>query len=188
LERFGTVISPVIIASLIVYSYATLKIDDAPAWKTCWPYLAGALTVALQLLFRSSLFSIIAGTALYMALSAFAGCKSYGDLHLDARNPVVSISPVGVSFAGVIVKPEKVPRILESYEVPHDRTIHIMLNSDMRNLASARQLMAILCKAGYRRPVLVTERKAHGQSTGRIVTPHNKGSKRGFRPVSMTNE
>ena len=63
-ERFGSLISPVIIAALIVYSYSGLE------WKSAWPYLAGLLTVGLQLWKRNPLASIVAGTALYMALLA----------------------------------------------------------------------------------------------------------------------
>lgn len=61
-ERFGGLVSPAIIAALVVYSFGGLE------WMAPWPYLAGALTVALQLLFRNPLASIVAGTALYMAL------------------------------------------------------------------------------------------------------------------------
>lgn len=61
-ERFGSLVSPVIIAALVVYSYAGL------AWRTPWPYLAGAITVAIQLWRRNPLASIVAGTVLYMAL------------------------------------------------------------------------------------------------------------------------
>ena len=60
-ERFGSLLSPVIIAVLVVYSYSGLE------WKTAWPYLAGGLTVGLQLWKRNPLLSIVAGTALYMA-------------------------------------------------------------------------------------------------------------------------
>ena len=55
-------LSPAVIAILIVYSYSGLE------WRTPWPYLAGALVVALQLVFKSGLLSIFAGTALYMLL------------------------------------------------------------------------------------------------------------------------
>lgn len=61
-ERFGSFLSPVIIAVLVVYSYSGLE------WKSAWPYLAGALTVGLQLWKRNPLASIVAGTVLYMAL------------------------------------------------------------------------------------------------------------------------
>ncbi|MBO7207135.1 MAG: AzlD domain-containing protein [Kiritimatiellae bacterium] len=58
--RLGILISPVIIAFLIVYSYTSLE------WRTLGPYLAGAVTVALQLFWRNPLISIIAGTTIYM--------------------------------------------------------------------------------------------------------------------------
>ena len=60
--KLGVLISPVIIAFLIVYSYSSLE------WRTFGPYLAGAVTVALQLFWRNPLVSIIAGTATYMIL------------------------------------------------------------------------------------------------------------------------
>lgn len=60
--KLGVLISPVIIAFLIVYSYSSLE------WRTFGPYLAGAVTVALQLFRRNPLVSIIAGTATYMIL------------------------------------------------------------------------------------------------------------------------
>jgi len=63
-ERFGSFLSPVIIAVLVVYSYSGLE------WRTAWPFLAGALTVGLQLWKRNPLASIVAGTLLYMAFLA----------------------------------------------------------------------------------------------------------------------
>ena len=61
-EKFGNVISPLIIACLVVYSYTGLT------WRASAPYLAGALVVALQLWRRNALLSIVAGTILYMLL------------------------------------------------------------------------------------------------------------------------
>lgn len=61
-ERVAAVASPVIIACLVVYSYAGLE------WRTLSPYAAGALVVALQLAMRNPLVSIVAGTAAYMLL------------------------------------------------------------------------------------------------------------------------
>lgn len=55
-------LSPIVIALLVVYSYSTLE------WRTFMPYAAGALTIALQLIFKNGLVSIFAGTALYMIL------------------------------------------------------------------------------------------------------------------------
>ena len=61
-ERFCDYISPIIIGFLIVYSYSGL------AWRDYSPYIAGLLTVVLQLVWRNSLLSIIVGTVLYMTL------------------------------------------------------------------------------------------------------------------------
>lgn len=64
-DRLGDIISPVIIAALVVYSYSGLE------WRTFSPYSAGLITVLMQLKFRNPLLSIIAGTALYMVLLHF---------------------------------------------------------------------------------------------------------------------
>ena len=61
-KGLGAVVSPVIIFGLIVYSYSGLE------WKAASPYIAGALTVALQLWRRNSLLSIVVGTITYMCL------------------------------------------------------------------------------------------------------------------------
>ena len=61
-ERFGAFVSPVIIAALVVYSFAGL------AWRTPWPYVAGAVAVGLQVWKRNPLLSIVAGTVIYMLL------------------------------------------------------------------------------------------------------------------------
>lgn len=55
-------LSPIVIAILVVYSFASLE------WRTPLPYAAGATVVVLQLATRNGLLSIFAGTALYMLL------------------------------------------------------------------------------------------------------------------------
>lgn len=152
-ERFGNLISPIIIAGLVVYAYSGL------AWRTAWPYLAGALTVGLQFWKRNPLASIVAGTALYMCLLA-CGCTTHRTLELDAKNPAVRVSTHGVLFGDTYVAPARVPELLADYDVPHDRVIHILLDPDVRDLRPARVLMACLRKGGYTRPVLVTARHA----------------------------
>ena len=62
IDRMSGFISPVIIAVLIVYSFAGL------AWRTPWPYVAGVVVIGLQLWKRNPLLSIIAGTVVYMLL------------------------------------------------------------------------------------------------------------------------
>ena len=64
-ERFGAFVSPVIIACLIVYSFAGVE------WRTFSPYIAAAITVGLQVWRRNPLLSIVVGTVAYMAAIRF---------------------------------------------------------------------------------------------------------------------
>ena len=155
-ERFGSIISPVIIAGLIVYSYSALE------WRTAWPYIAGVLVVALQLWRRNAPLSIIAGTVLYMCLLS-AGCASndYGDIVLDAAHPSIRYSTRGILIGERYVDPIKVPKILKSYDVPTDRVIHILVDEEAEHdLKHARAFMGLLAHNGYRRSVLVTKKRA----------------------------
>ena len=155
-SRFGDLVSPIIIAALIFYSYSGLQ------WKTAWPYLAGALVVALQLWRRNALLSIVAGTALYMCLVC-TGCVStdYGDIVLDAAHPSIRYSLQGFLIGERYVDPKRVPAILESYDVPHDRVIHILIDAEAEHdLKPARLFMGLLAHNGYRRSVLVSKKRA----------------------------
>ena len=62
IDRVSGFISPAIIAALVVYSFAGL------AWRTPWPYVAGAVAVVLQVWKRNPLLSIVSGTVIYMLL------------------------------------------------------------------------------------------------------------------------
>ena len=168
-ERFGNLVSPVIIAALIVYSYAGLE------WKSAGPYVAGALTIGLQLWRRNPLASIVAGTFLYMALLG-CGCTVHRTLELDAKHPAVRVSTQGVLFGDRYVQPAEVAETLDDYDVPRDRTIHILLDPDVQDLRPARFLMATLARAGYTRPVLVTSRHAEAISIGKKKTGSSAGA------------
>jgi len=161
--RFGDFLSPVIIAGLIIYSYSGL------GWRTAWPYLAGALTVALHLWKRNALASIVAGTLVYMLLLN-CGCATK-ELAFDALDPAVEVTASGVTFADEPVRPEEIPGLLDDLEIPRDRVIHIRLAPDVRQeaaaFADAKRVMGELVKAGYKRPILVTERKATSVATGK---------------------
>lgn len=153
-EKLGNVISPIIIAGLIAYSYSGLE------WKTPWPYLAGLLTVGLQLWKRNALVSILAGTVVYMCLLS-CGCVTANTIELDAQNPAVRVTTTGTYFGGKRVEPMQVAEILEEHGIPHDRTIHILIDMEVaKDLSGARALMWLLARAGYTRPMLVTKRHA----------------------------
>ena len=104
--------------------------------------------------------SAVAGAALLCC----AGCTTHRALELDARHPAIAVTPTGVTFGDELVKVAEVPEILEDYEVPHDRVIHIHLDPAVRDLGPARRLMVTLARSGYTRPVLVTTRHAESQA------------------------
>lgn len=162
-RRFGDLVSPVIIACLIVYSYSGLE------WKTAWPYLAGALTVILQLWRKNALLSIVIGTVLYMFL--VAGCTTVREVKYGVDHPLLELSGLGLKFDGQFVKPEEVPDLLEEYQIPHDAVIHIGIAPEVQHeLRSVRVFMAYLARNGYRRSVLVTD--LHGESSVRPSGGH----------------
>ena len=164
-DRLGKVVSPVIIAGLLVYSYSGLE------WRTAWPYLAGALTVALQLAARNPLASIAAGTVLYMVLLGSGCATRRTTVELDAQNPFVHVTDTCVKIGDEVVRPEEVPEFLDDQDIPKDRTIHIGLEEGTRNLDVAKAVMYHLAKAGYRRPVLVTHRHAESRNIGKRKQP-----------------
>lgn len=163
-DCLGKVISPVIIAALIVYSYSGLT------WRTPWPYLAGALAVGLQLWKRNPLASIVSATVLYMVLVSCCGCASRPPLEFDSEETPLCVSTQGYLCGDRLVTPQEAVEILRDYEVPRERTICIRLDPEVKDLRPARMLMSVLARAGYRRPVLVTEQ--HGVSLNRgLVAP-----------------
>ena len=115
-----------------------------------------------------------ASRALVLALAvAFAagGCASRRVVHLDAQNPAVRCSTSGIYFGDDRVEVGEVPGILEDYDIPHDRVIHIRLDPGVTDLREARMLMVNLARNGYTRPVLVTERHAESVNVGRKKKP-----------------
>ena len=105
--------------------------------------------------------------ALVLVAGVALGCTTHRTLELDAKHPAVSVTTLGVKFGDELVKPEEVAGILEDYDVPHDRVIHIQLEPDVRDLMPARTLMGYLSRAGYTRPVLVTHQHAESANLGK---------------------
>ena len=151
-ERFGALVSPVIIAALIVYSYSGLQ------WRTAWPYLAGALTVAVHLWKGNPLASIAAGTALYMCLVACCGCVSTREIDVGVYSPTIRVKSSGLYLGDDKATPQDVLRALRDSRVPRDQAIHIHIDLDAGDAPEATRLMGYLYQNGYRRPVLVTSR------------------------------
>ncbi len=90
------------------------------------------------------------------------GCVSRPALQLDAREPSVSVSPLGIKIGNNLVQIRDVLNALDDGDVPKTRVIHIFLERDVRDMKVARQLLFSLRAAGYTRAVLVTKR--HSES------------------------
>ena len=95
------------------------------------------------------------------------GCATSREISFDSQHPSVRVSRLGILFGDTFVEPHEVPGILNDYDVPKSRTIHIRLDGDVRDLGPARTLMGYLGRAGYKNPVLVTERHAESINLGK---------------------
>jgi branched-subunit amino acid transport protein AzlD len=168
-SSLGAFVSPVIIAALIVYSYAGLQ------WRTAWPYIAGAVTVALQLWRRNPLTSIVAGTVLYMCLLS-SGCVSVPSDRLESSvaHPIVRVTSMGIRFKDRPVTPEEAVKLLEKNGVPKDRTLHVLVDDDFDN---QRVLWVFkhnyLDRAGYTKSVWIHARR--GESGKSDLMPPEGG-------------
>ncbi|MBR2837229.1 MAG: hypothetical protein IKE55_00430 [Kiritimatiellae bacterium] len=111
--------------------------------------------------------ALLAVAALCLALLSCGCATSRQSVEMDAQHPAVSVTTAGVFIGDAQVRPEQVSEYLEDLDVPHDRTIHILLSNDVRDLRLASFLMACLAKAGYTRPVLVTKRHAESVAVGK---------------------
>ena len=116
----------------------------------------------------------VRAAATLLACLAVAGCASES-IEMDSRHPALRYSESGVYFGNRRVAAEDVPLMLERRGVPRDSVIHIRLEPGTKDLRGARQLMAYVAKAGYTRPVLVTERHAESVATGK--KPRAKASR-----------
>ena len=177
-DRLGKVISPVIIGCLIVYSYS------GSAWRTPWPYLAGVVTVALQVWRRNPLVSIVAGTAVYMLLVNCCGCMTQRRVvEIDGTNPELRMTADGVYFGDERVAPAEIIETLEDAGISRERAIHIRWEGNMGDLRAPSALMALLAKGGYTRSTIVTEQ--HGTSDNKTVRLTAAGFLVGSRSVRI---
>ena len=123
--------------------------------------------VHISLCFLRAFARCIAAGAIFCAGLLACGCATHREITLDAQSPSVRVSRQGILFGDTFVEPHHVPEILDDYDVPKTRTIHIRLDPDVRDLGPARTLMGYLCKAGYKNPVLVTERHSSSENIGK---------------------
>lgn len=172
-ERFGRFVSPVIIACLIVYSFATLDLrepGDGGAWLSPWPYIAAAATVGIHLWRKNPLASILAGTVLYMVLLGCCGCASQETEYVQSMaHPLISVTKEGLKFAGKPVTPEEAVKRLEKVGIPKEDTIYILLEDpDANDRALWVFRHNYLARAGYGHSAWVSPRRAEGGTADQV--------------------
>lgn len=175
---FGNVLSPIIIFLIIVWAYSGL------AYRTMAPYVAGVLTIGLHLWRRNALMSVIVGTLAYMTLVNLCGCASQRIVTLDKENPSIHVTNLGIKIDDNFVEEHEVAQLLIENDIPKSRVIHILVDDDLRELKTSRNLMASLCAAGYSRPVLVTKQHAEVEVSKTPKYPQTGG----FTPMSSSSK
>ncbi len=80
----------------------------------------------------------------------------------DARHPEIAITAAGgVTYRGKFVEPEDLPDLLEDSGFTKDDTINIHVPDNLTDMRLARRVMGTLSRNGFRRPILLTDRKSY---------------------------
>lgn len=167
-NRAGAVISPIVIFALILYAYKDLELT------TPWPYIAGVITIALQIWKGKAILSIIAGTVFYMAVIANAGCVTVNELEYDANKPLLRFTNKGIMFKEMAVTPAEAIELLEKNNVPKDKTLHILVDADYTDKRAPWVFQRnYLARNGWTRSILVHSRKWETES--KLQKEQNKG-------------
>lgn len=176
---FGNVLSPLIIAAVIAWAYTGLE------YKTLNPYIAGILTIGIHLWRRNALISVIVGTLAYMTLVNLCGCASERIVTLDKENPSIHVTNLGIKIDENFVEEKDVAQLLIDNDIPRTRVIHILVDDDLKELKTSKNLMASLCAAGYSRPVLVTKQHAEVEISKTPKYPQAVGGS--YTPVGSSS-
>lgn len=98
-----------------------------------------------------------------IACAMIAGCQSTQTevLEYDAAHPLLRFSNRGMLFRDRYVTPKEAVQLLEKYEIPKDKTLHILVDADYTDRRAPWVFQHnYLGRAGYRRTILVHARKA----------------------------
>ena len=106
------------------------------------------------------------------ALVTFADGCTHEQFITDARNPEIAISELGtVTYRGRIVEAEDLPDLLKDSGLASQDTIHIHIPSGLKDYRMPYHVMGQLVKNGFRRPVLVEDRRSFSTITPKNQTP-----------------
>ncbi len=90
-----------------------------------------------------------------------AGCATRHHM-ADARHPDVVVTHRGqLEFCGERIDADDLPDALDDAGYTKDDTINIRVPSDITDYRLPYYVMGVLVKEGYRRPVLVKERRSY---------------------------
>ena len=111
------------------------------------------------------------------ALAAIAGGCTHERFITDARNPEIAVSELGtVTYRGRIVEAEDLPDLLKDSGLTPQDTIHIHIPSGLKDYRMAYHVMGQLVKNGFRRPVLVEDRRSSSTITSGKKAPPVRGA------------
>lgn len=114
---------------------------------------------------------------------ALSGCASR-QYYTDADNPEIVITLSGnVTYRGKIIDPEDLPSLLEDSDYPKQSTVNIQVADGLNDYRIPYKVMGILARNGYRRPILIGEKRSYS-TVGKGEPTHRKALPLGANPSS----
>lgn len=100
-------------------------------------------------------------------------------LTYDAAHPLIRFSNKGMLFGERYVTPREAVELLEKYEIPKDKTLHILVDEDYTDRRAPWVFQHnYLGHAGYRRTILVHARKAESSVQEKREMPQKPTQKK----------
>lgn len=96
-----------------------------------------------------------------------AGCAGAptGTLRYSEEHPLIRFTTTGLRFDGKPVTPAEAVRMLEERRIPKDATLHLLVEPDYKDDRAMWVFQHnYLGRAGYRRTILVKERRSDSDS------------------------
>lgn len=96
-----------------------------------------------------------------MVFAILAGGCAHERFMTDAQHPEISVDEYGtVMYREKVVRPEELPALLKDSGMTGKDTVHIHIPSGLKDYRVPYYVIGQLVQNGFRRPVLVEDRKA----------------------------
>ncbi len=125
--------------------------------------------------------SLTAIGLVFFACIVGTGCQTTPPevLTYDAAHPLIRFSNRGMLFGERFVTPREAVELLEKYEIPKDKTLHILIDEDYTDRRAPWVFQHnYLGHAGYRRTILVHARKAESSVQEKHEVPQKPAQKK----------